>query len=123
MDVRVASMEEAERIGHSIKALPRNCRSPGWKFTAESIGRQWSGPATQNGCLNLAREVAAQIGIDLKEGSTGGASDGNFTAALGIPTLDGLGAIGGGAHAVDEWVDIESLPASAALIAGLIERI
>ena len=73
--------------------------------------------------FDLARDVAAQIGIDLKEGATGGASDGNFTSALGIPTLDGLGAVGGGAHAVEEWVDIESLPARAALIAGLIERI
>jgi glutamate carboxypeptidase len=59
----------------------------------------------------------------LKEASTGGASDGNFTSALGIPTLDGLGAVGGGAHAVDEWVEIDSLPARAALIAGLIREI
>jgi glutamate carboxypeptidase len=72
--------------------------------------------------FEIAKEVAAGMGIDLKEGSTGGASDGNLTSALGIPTLDGLGAIGEGAHAVDEWIEIESLPQRAALIAGLISQ-
>ena len=62
------------------------------------------------------------MAIDLKEGSTGGASDGNLTSAIGIPTLDGLGAVGDGAHALDEWVEIESLPERAALVAGLIEN-
>jgi glutamate carboxypeptidase len=71
----------------------------------------------------LARGVAAEIGRDLPEGSTGGASDGNFTAARGVPTLDGLGAIGGGAHALDEHVVVEALPWRASLIAGLIARI
>jgi len=70
--------------------------------------------------FEAARLIAKEMGIDLKEGSTGGASDGNFTSALGIPTLDGLGAVGGAAHAVDEWVVVESLPQRAALVAGLI---
>jgi len=73
--------------------------------------------------FEIARNIAAEIGIDLKEGSTGGASDGNFTSALGIPTLDGLGPVGDGAHAVYEWVDVESLPQRAALLAGLIEAV
>jgi glutamate carboxypeptidase len=72
--------------------------------------------------FQAAKKVASNLGFPLLEGSTGGASDGNFTSALGIPTLDGLGAVGGGAHAVDEWVDIESLPRRAALIAGLISE-
>jgi len=58
--------------------------------------------------------------MQIEEGSTGGASDGNFTSALGVPTLDGLGAVGDGAHAIDEYVDIDSLPRRAALVAGLI---
>ncbi len=58
------------------------------------------------------------MGFELHEGGTGGGSDGNFTAALGIPTLDGLGAIGDGAHALHEHVELASLPARAALIAG-----
>jgi glutamate carboxypeptidase len=67
-----------------------------------------------------ARRIAAGFGRSLGEGSTGGGSDGNFTAALGIPTLDGLGAVGEGAHAPHEHVVIGDLPWRAALVAGLI---
>ena len=70
-----------------------------------------------------AREVARELGQTLGEGSTGGGSDGNFTAALGVPTLDGLGALGDGAHALHEHVDLDSLPDRAALVAGLIASI
>ena len=57
-----------------------------------------------------------ELGLELTEGSTGGGSDGNFTAALGVPTLDGLGARGGGAHADDEHVLIDSLIERAGLL-------
>jgi glutamate carboxypeptidase len=60
--------------------------------------------------------------LDLGEGTTGGASDGNFTAARGVPTLDGLGPCGGGAHALDEHVEVAGLPERAALIASLLLR-
>jgi glutamate carboxypeptidase len=64
--------------------------------------------------------VAAAAGRQLDEGAAGGGSDGNFTAALGVPTLDGLGAVGDGAHAVHEHVEVTSLAWRAALLAGLI---
>ena len=67
-----------------------------------------------------ARGSARSLGIELTEGSTGGGSDGNFTAALGVATLDGLGALGGGAHAVDEHVVVASMPKRAALLAALL---
>jgi glutamate carboxypeptidase len=67
-----------------------------------------------------AQAVAAGLGLTLAEGATGGGSDGNFTAALGVSTLDGLGAIGDGAHALDEHVAIEALADRAALVAGLM---
>ncbi|HEX6465541.1 MAG TPA: M20/M25/M40 family metallo-hydrolase, partial [Vicinamibacterales bacterium] len=67
-----------------------------------------------------AHAVAAALGYELGEGATGGGSDGNFTAALGMPTLDGLGPIGDGAHAAHEHVDVSALPWRAALVAGLI---
>jgi glutamate carboxypeptidase len=63
------------------------------------------------------------MGHQLSDGGTGGGSDGNLTAALGVPTLDGLGAVGDGAHALHEHVEIESLSDRAALVAGLIARI
>jgi glutamate carboxypeptidase len=73
--------------------------------------------------FELARAVAREQGRELQEGSTGGASDGNFTAALGVPTLDGLGALGDGPHALHEHVVINELVPRAALVAGLLSRI
>jgi glutamate carboxypeptidase len=61
--------------------------------------------------------------MELTEGSTGRGSDGNFTAALGIPTLDGLGGVGNGAHARHEHIIIRELPRRAALLAALMARI
>jgi glutamate carboxypeptidase len=67
-----------------------------------------------------ARQIAAGMGVELEEGSTGGGSDGNFTAAIGVPTLDGLGPEGEGAHAAHEHVVTESFPRRAALVAELL---
>jgi glutamate carboxypeptidase len=70
--------------------------------------------------FRVARRLGSQLDMDLKEAATGGGSDGNFTAALGVPTLDGLGAVGDGAHAFHEHVVIEELPRRAALLASLL---
>ena len=67
-----------------------------------------------------ARSLAAELGFVLDEAATGGASDGNFTSALGLPTLDGLGAVGEGAHAAHESVLLEHLAPRTALLAGLL---
>lgn len=67
-----------------------------------------------------AEKIGRIFNLHLKEGSTGGGSDGNFTAALGIPTLDGLGAVGGGAHTRDEFILLRALPERAAVLAGLL---
>ena len=73
--------------------------------------------------FELAREIAGGLGFPLAEIAVGGGSDGNFTGAIGIPTLDGLGAVGEGAHATHESVVAAELPRRAALLAGLIEAI
>jgi glutamate carboxypeptidase len=73
--------------------------------------------------FRAAQRVGAGMGIDVKEVATGGGSDGNFTAALGVPTLDGLGAVGAGAHAPDEHIEIAELPRRAALVAALLAAI
>jgi glutamate carboxypeptidase len=67
-----------------------------------------------------AEAVAAELGFALGEASTGGASDGNFTSALGIPTLDGMGAVGEGAHASHESIELEHLAPRTALLAALL---
>ena len=73
--------------------------------------------------FGLAQEIAGGMVWKLEESSTGGGSDGNFTSALGIPTLDGLGALGEGAHASNESVVIRELPQRTALLAGLIQSL
>ncbi|MGE5569527.1 MAG: M20 family metallopeptidase [Rhodospirillales bacterium] len=70
-----------------------------------------------------AQAVAAEMGIELEESLSGGASDGNFTGALGIPTLDGLGAVGEGAHAAHESILVERMEERAALLAGLLRAV
>jgi len=69
-----------------------------------------------------ASEIAKQLGWKLEEASVGGGSDGNFTASMGIPTLDGLGGVGEGAHATHESIIMAELPRRAALLAELIQR-
>jgi glutamate carboxypeptidase len=84
--------------------------------------RSWTDGRTAAvaGLFTRASEVASSLGRVLREGPAGGGSDGNFTAALGVPTLDGLGATGDGAHAAHEHVDVSALPWRAALVAGLL---
>jgi glutamate carboxypeptidase len=68
-----------------------------------------------------AQRLAAEIGLDLREAATGGGSDGNFTAAIGVPTLDGMGAVGGGAHSPGEYVVAAHLVERTALLAGMLQ--
>ena len=79
------------------------------------------GPATGR-LVELAKEIAAELGFDVADASTGGASDANTVAAAGTPVLDGLGPIGGDDHSPDEWVDLGSVPERVAVLAGLIAR-
>jgi glutamate carboxypeptidase len=123
VDVRVTSMADAARIDASLRALrvhdPRTSIEVTGGFERPPLERT---PAIVD-LYCQAQAVAAEMGRSLGEGATGGGSDGNFTAALGVPTLDGLGAVGGGAHAIGEHVEIASLPWRAALVAGLLRRI
>jgi glutamate carboxypeptidase len=67
-----------------------------------------------------ARAIAAELGFGLEDAATGGASDANPVAGLGVPTLDGLGPVGGADHAPGEWLDLDSVAPRMALLAGLI---
>ncbi|MEO3388576.1 M20/M25/M40 family metallo-hydrolase [Mesorhizobium sp. CAU 1741] len=71
----------------------------------------------------IGRQVAAEIGFDMTHGSAGGGSDGNFTGALGIPTLDSIGVRGAGLHTLGEHIEVDSLPERARLMAGLLARL
>ncbi|MCJ2014503.1 M20/M25/M40 family metallo-hydrolase [Methylobacterium sp. J-076] len=83
----------------------------------------WEPDAGTLSLYALAKEIAAEAGVALTHGSAGGGSDGNFTGAVGIPTLDGLGALGRGYHTLEEHVLIDSLPSRARLFAGMLMRL
>lgn len=122
-DVRTVNLEESERINSLITGLQPML--PGIALTVEGgIARPPMVRSVHTERLfRLAVECGAELGLTLKEDSAGGGSDGNFTAALGIPTLDGLGAVGEGPHAENECVEMDQLPIRAALLAKLLIRL
>ena len=123
IDVRFEGMKDAQRIDRKMRGLrPVDERC---KLVVEGgVNRPAMVRTKAIGELfQLARQVAAELGVALEESSTGGGSDGNFTAALGIPTLDGLGAVGEGAHAQNESILIDRIADRTALLAGLLSRL
>ena len=123
VDVRVTAMDEARRLDHALRRLrPQDARVT--LTVTGGVTRPPLEPSEAGERLyQRAVVVARALGHDLPAGTVGGGSDGNFTAALGIPTIDGLGAVGGGAHARHEHVVVDALPLRAALVAGLIDRL
>lgn len=120
VDVRFLKASEAQRVDQAIRNLSPVL--PGAQVTVSGgIDR---GPMEHNEQMARtyaqARAIGAALGMDVPQGGSGGASDGNFTAALGVPTLDGLGAAGTGLHAAHEQVIIRSLPRRAALLARIL---
>jgi glutamate carboxypeptidase len=73
--------------------------------------------------IRLAQEIADELGFEVGDQATGGASDGNTVAAQGVPTLDGLGPIGGDPHGPDEWLDLTSVVPRVSMLAALIARV
>jgi glutamate carboxypeptidase len=118
VDVRVESAEEKDRVEAAMAAL-RPVDPDATLDVSGSINRPPMPESASSSLWPLAQAVSPGI-----EGfAVGGGSDGNFTAAIGVPTLDGLGAVGGGAHADHEYVVVDTMPERAALIAGLVEQI
>ena len=122
-DARAWTAEELQRVDNAVRA--RQPHVAGVEVTiAGGINRLPLEAGVSAGLVALARGVAIDLGMgDIGAVGVGGASDGNFSAALGIPTLDGVGAVGGGAHARDEWVDVASLTVRAAWLAMIAERV
>ncbi len=123
IDVRVVRMGDGIEIDNklrSLKVFNRNCQITISGGMNRPPMERNSGVAA---LYDKASAVANELGWKLEEASVGGGSDGNFTAALGVPTLDGLGGVGEGAHAEHESVVISELPKRAALLAALIARI
>jgi glutamate carboxypeptidase len=122
VDVRVARMKDAAVIERQLKALKPFNRKCKLEITGGINRLPMERSAGVAGLYKKAFEIAKELNWKLEEASVGGGSDGNFTASLGIPTLDGLGGVGEGAHAKHESIILAELPRRAALLAELIER-
>ncbi|MGH9573707.1 MAG: M20 family metallopeptidase [Candidatus Acidiferrales bacterium] len=119
VDVRCARLADVVRVNRRLQAM-----RPILKGAKIEVRGGINRPPLERtaGVQKLfahAQKIGRDMGIELQEGSTGGGSDGNFTAALGVPTLDGLGVVGDGAHALNEHLVIGKMAERAALIAGL----
>jgi len=120
MDLRVKTKRDAERLHRRLMSL--RPFDPKCRITIRGgMNRPPMERTAKVGALyRKAAQIARELGWKLEEAAVGGGSDGNFTAALGVPTLDGLGAVGDGAHAVHESVVVSELPKRAALLAGML---
>ncbi|MGH9376741.1 MAG: M20 family metallopeptidase [Terriglobia bacterium] len=119
IDVRIPALRDGAAIERKMQALKPFAPGARLKVTG-GMNRPPMERRVSRRLFMKAQEIGLQLGMRLTEVSTGGGSDGNFTAALGVPTLDGLGGVGAGAHGRDEHVIVRELPRRAALLATLI---
>jgi glutamate carboxypeptidase len=122
VDVRIARIADGPRIERRFAALKASDKRCSLSITGGINRPPMERSRGTVGLFRRAQSLAAEIAIDLEEASTGGASDGNFTSALGVPTLDGMGAVGEGAHASHESILLDNLAPRTALLAGMLAR-
>jgi glutamate carboxypeptidase len=122
IDARIKKAKQAaglDRKLRSLKPFDRHCKL---EITGGINRLPMERTAGVAALYRQAKRLAKRIDWNLEEAAVGGGSDGNFTAGLGIPTLDGMGGVGDGAHAVHEYITISELPRRALLLAGMIEN-
>lgn len=123
VDIRVWSLEEADRITsvfNSLKPANKNARI---SVTGEFDRPPMTSSEKTRKLVDVIKEISFEMGKKLEDTSVGGASDGNLVAPLGVPVIDGFGAVGGGAHSRSEWVDVSEIPFRAALLARVVTQI
>jgi glutamate carboxypeptidase len=123
VDVRAETQDEQDRVDKEMRALRSNVDGTSLIVSGGPNRPPFSKDASAS-LFDLAQVAAATLGLEpLRGEAVGGGSDGNFTAGVSVPTLDGLGAVGGNAHAEGEWVHVPSMAERAALLAELIRRL
>jgi glutamate carboxypeptidase len=121
IDVRIKSAKQASSIDRKLRSLKPFDKHCQLEMTGSINRLPMERTAGVAALYKKAQQIASQAGWKLEEAAVGGGSDGNFTAGMGIPTLDGMGGVGEGAHAVHEYIVISELPRRALLLAGMIE--
>jgi glutamate carboxypeptidase len=124
VDLRAPTAEAFAAARDQAVRIAEESTVPGTAGTAVAVA--WHRPMEKTEAtarlVRLAREIAGEIGFEVKDTATGGASDANTTAAMGVPTLDGLGPVGGAAHSADEWLDLDTVAPRTGLLAAMIGR-
>jgi len=120
VDVRIAKAKDAVRVERMFRALKVTDKACRLTLTGGINRPPMERKAGTVALFRMAQRLAAEMGLTLEEASTGGGSDGNFTAAMGVATLDGMGAVGAGAHAAHEHVEVKYLVERTVLLAGVI---
>jgi glutamate carboxypeptidase len=123
IDVRIKRAKQASGIDRKLRCLKPFDKHCKLTITGGINRLPMERTAGVAALYKRAQEIASQVGWKIEEASVGGGSDGNFTAGMGIPTLDGMGGVGEGAHAVHEYIVISELPRRALLLAGMIESV
>ncbi len=123
VDIRFARVADAGRIERGLRGLRPILRGARVEVRVGGMRPPLGRSAGVRELFRVARGLMGEMGLSLGEAATGGGSDGNFTGALGVPTLDGLGAVGDGAHSLREHVVVRELGVRAALIAGLLAKL
>jgi len=123
LDVRIKSTKQASIVDRRLRSLKPFDKHCGLEISGGINRLPMERTAGVEALYKQARKIAGEMEWALEEAAVGGGSDGNFTAGMGIPTLDGMGGVGEGAHAVHEYIVIEELPRRAMLLAEMIERV
>ena len=121
IDVRIKSAKQAAGIDRKLRSLKPHDKHCTLEIDGGINRLPMERTAGVAALYEKAQKIARQLDWSLQEAAVGGGSDGNFTAGIGIPTLDGMGGVGDGAHAVHEFIAISELPRRALLLAGMIE--
>lgn len=123
IDVRIQSAKQAAGLDRKLRSLKPFDKKCSLELTGGINRMPMERTAGVAALYEKGRAIASRMQWGLEEAAVGGGSDGNFTAALGIPTLDGMGGVGEGAHAVHEYIDISELPRRALLLAEMVENV
>jgi glutamate carboxypeptidase len=122
VDLRAFGRADLEAAEAAVRAAAARTTVPDTHVTVEETARHWPMEKLERSgrLVEHAQAIAGQLGFELSDASTGGASDANTTAGLGVPSLDGLGPIGGNDHSPAEYLDVESIVPRTVLLAGLL---
>jgi glutamate carboxypeptidase len=122
VDIRATDRDALEAAEAAARELAAATIVPDTRIDVENHGRHWPMEKLERSgrLVEHTAAIAARLGFDVLDAATGGASDANTTAGMGVPTIDGLGPVGGNDHAPGEYLEVDSIVPRTTLLAGLL---